>query len=169
MRYDTKVLTNTDMLNVCPPAPRFIQIAHCALRQKRDQTRRRFLLLFLAVFAMTGCAGVTTVEPNGSMARHFIGYVKVAMPQAAARGATYTSDVSVWGLRVGSGAEAGIGIGYSRDRQIVVPLDCRVAVMVANQAQLDDAVVRLNHHINNGGLCAVVDPSRETNPPGEKP
>lgn len=157
------------MVNVCSRSQRSIQTAHCALREKCDQVQLRVLLLFLAAFATTGCASVTTVEPNGSIVRHFIGYVKVATPQAAARGEIHTTDVSVWGLRVGSGAEAGIGIGYSRDRQLVVPLDCRVAVLVANQAQLDEAVIRLNHHINNGGLCAVVDPSRETNPPGEKP
>ena len=169
MRFDTQARKNVDLVNACSRPPRNAQIAYGDLRGTFGQTRERSLLLFLAAFAMTGCASVATIEPNGSMVRHFIGYVKVAIPQAAARGAMYTSDVSVWGLRVVSGAETGIGVGYSRDRQVVVPLDCRVAVLVANQAQLDDAVMRLNHHINNGRLCAVVDPSRETTPSGEKP
>ena len=169
MRFDTQARKNADMVNACSRPPRNTQIEHGDLRGAFGRARRSSLLLFLVAFAMTGCASVATIEPNGSMVRHFIGYVKVAIPQAAARGAMYTSDVSVWGLRVGSGAETGIGVGYSRDRQVVVPLDCRVAVLVANQAQLDDAVMRLNHHINNGRLCAVVDPSRETTPSGEKP
>ena len=167
MRFDAQARKNADMVNVCSRPNRNTQIEDGDPRGAFGRARRSSLLLFLAAFAMTGCASVATIEPNGSMVRHFIGYVKVAIPQAAARGAMYTSDVSVWGLRVSSGAQAGIGVGYSRDRQMVVPLDCRVAVLVANQAQLDDAITRLNHHINDGRLCAVVDPSNQTTPPGE--
>ena len=86
----------------------------------------------------------------------------VVVPLAAARGAVYSSDVSVVGLRVSNG----VGVGYSRDRQVVVPLDCRLAIMVANQAQLDDALARLPALLGNSGICAVINPFIES---GEKP
>lgn len=133
-----------------------------------EEVTRRFggFSRFWAVaLALSGCASVGTIEPDGSLVRHYVGYVKVAVPQAAARGAIFTSDVSVLGLRVGNG----IGVGYSRDRQIVIPLGCRLAVLVANQAQLDDAVARLNTLFGNRDICAVVNPSFETNPTGENP
>jgi hypothetical protein len=119
-------------------------------------------VFFAFSLALGGCASVPVVEPNGSLVRHYLGYVKVAVPQAAAQNAVYTSDVTVLGLRVGGG----VGLGYSRDRQVVVPLDCRLAIFVATQAQLDDAITRLSDLVGKKGVCAVVDHSLET---GEKP
>lgn len=105
--------------------------------------------------ALAGCGTTARIEPDGSLVRHYLGYVKVVVPQAASRNAVYTSDVSVIGLRVGNG----VGVGYSRDRQVVVPLDCRLAVMVANQAQLDEALARLPALLDRSGVCAVINPS----------
>ncbi|MNR26673.1 hypothetical protein D3C85_1439030 [compost metagenome] len=73
--------------------------------------------------------------------------------QAAADQPVYTSSTSVLGLYAGNG----VGIGYVRDRRVVVPLDCRLVVLVANQQQLDHAMQRLNAMGKTGGLCAAVD------------
>ncbi len=163
MRFTTEVITNVDMARVSSTA--CTDLAIFALREDAERHYGSFLPLCLVALALSGCASVGTIEPDGSLVRHYVGYVKVVVPQAAARGAVYTSDVSVLGLRVGNG----IGVGYSRDRQIVIPLDCRLAVLVANQAQLDDAVARLNTLFSTRDICVVVNPSLETNPTGEKP
>jgi hypothetical protein len=163
MRLDPQLITNADMTRVCSTLG--TRLAFFTQRDEVGTWYGGIVRLCLAAFALTGCASVGTIEPDGSLVRHYVGYVKVAVPQAAARGAVYTSDVSVLGLRVGGG----IGVGYSRDRQMVIPLDCRLAVLVANQAQLDDAVTRLNTVFGNRDICAVVSPSLETNPTGEKP
>jgi hypothetical protein len=163
MRLTTEVITNADMTRISPnPCKR---PALFVLLEGADRRFGNFFLFCYAAIALSGCASVGTVEPDGSLVRHYVGYVKVAVPQAAAHEAVYISDVSVLGLRVGGG----IGVGYSRDRQMVIPLDCRLAVLVANRAQLDDAVARLNTLFGNRDICAVVNPSLETNPTGEKP
>ena len=120
------------------------------------------MVRLLAWSCLGGCASAPVVEPDGALVRHYLGYVKVSVPQAAAQGALYTSDVTVLGLRVGGG----VGLGYVRDRQVVVPLDCRLAILVATQAQLDDALARLPTLVGKAGICAAIDRSLET---GEKP
>lgn len=110
-----------------------------------------------AAALLAGCASAPVVEPDGTLVRHYVGLVKVVVPQAHARSPVYSSDVSVIGLRVGGG----IGVGYVRDRQVVVPLDCRVVLMVATQAQLDDAVARMPQALDGVKACAVVDRSLE--------
>jgi hypothetical protein len=172
MRFDAEVRTNGDMAFACSvPSSQFARLSQ---RSEAGKASARHLPLWLIVLAsISGCTSVATIEPNGSLVRHYLGYVKVAIPQAAARGAVYTSDVSVVGLRIASGHDggigSGIGVGYSRDRQVVVPLDCRVALLVANQAQLDDTIARLTPYISKGSLCAAVSPSLETTPLGDKP
>jgi hypothetical protein len=172
MRFDAKVRTNGDMASVCSLSSfQFARLSQFS--QAGNPSARHLLLWLIALASISGCASVATTEPNGSLVRHYLGYVKVAIPQAAGRGAVYISDVSAVGLRIASGHDggiwSGIGVGYSRDRQVVVPLDCRVALLVANQAQLDDAVARLTPYISNGSLCAAVSPSLDTTPPGDKP
>ncbi len=163
MRRITNAVTNADMARFCstpckPPT-------HFAQNKLATGQGVRLLFCCLTAGALSGCAGLGTAKPDGSLVRHYLGYVKVSIPQAAAHKAFYTSDVSVLGVRLGNG----IGVGYSRDRQVVVPLDCRIAVLVANQAQLDDAVARLPTLFSKGDICAVVSPTLENNPTGEKP
>lgn len=163
MCLNTDGTENADMARLCSTLCKHPALfARCKLAAGR---RIHLFLYCLTAVVISGCASVGTITPDGSLVRHYLGYVKVAIPQAAANGAVYTSDVSVLGLRVGGG----IGVGYSRDRQVVIPLDCRLAVLVANQAQLDDAVARLPTLLRQGEICAVVSSSLETNPTGEKP
>jgi|GEM_PF-784186 len=111
------------------------------------------LLLLLAVVFLTACSTTAEITPDGTLVRHYFGYVRVVVPQAAADQPVYTSSTSVLGLYAGNG----VGIGYVRDRRVVVPLDCRLVVLVANQQQLDHAMQRLNAMGKTGGLCAAVD------------
>jgi hypothetical protein len=127
--------------------------------------RHPSLLLLLATLsatpALTGCAGAPYLEPDGTLVRHYLGYVRVAIPQAAGRSPVYTSDVTVYGLRAGGGLhkEEGFSLGYARERQVVVPLDCRVVVMVRTQAQLEHAHRALSALVDTGSACAAVSPT----------
>ena len=113
MRFCIDAVTKVDMTHV-----RSNLHTHLALFALLEETTRRFgafSRFWAAALALSGCASVGPIQPDGSLVRHYVGYVKVAVPQAAARSAVYTSDISVLGLRVGNG----IGVGYSRDRQEV--------------------------------------------------
>lgn len=112
---------------------------------------------------LAGCASSPRVEPDGSLVRHYLGYVKVVVPQAESRYPLYTADTTVLGIRVGDG----IGVGYVRDRQVHVPLDCRVVLLVANQAQLDHALRQLPALKDQPHLCTAVDSALAQ--PGETP
>lgn len=118
------------------------------------------LAALAATPALTACAGAPYLEPDGALVRHYVGYVRVAIPQAAARSPVYTSDVIVYGLRAGGGLhkEEGFSIGYARERQVVVPLDCRVVVVVRNQAQLEHAHRALSALVDTGSACVAVSP-----------
>lgn len=111
--------------------------------------------MVVAASCLGACASAPVIEPDGTLVRHYLGYVKVAIPQAVAQRPVYVSDVTVVGLRMANG----IGVGYSRDRQIVVPLDCRLVLLVATQAQLDAAVDRMPAALASANACAVVTPS----------
>lgn len=116
----------------------------------------RAALCVATALACAGCASAPAIQPDGTLVRHYLGYVKVVVPQAMdGRGnqPVHTSETTVLGLRVGDG----MGLGYVRDRQVHVPLDCRLVVLVANQAQLDQAVARLSVLDGLPGACAAVD------------
>lgn len=85
---------------------------------------RPFLLLLAALSAppsLTACAGTPYLEPDGTRVRHYVGYVRVGVPQAAARSPVYTSDVAVYGLRAGGGLHK--EEGHDRDTTILAELD----------------------------------------------
>lgn len=124
---------------------------HDALRNIR---RVRNVTVICTLVALLGCASGPVAEPDGALVRHYLGYVKVVVPRAAARIPVYTSDITVLGIRVGGG----MGIGYARDRQIVVPLDCRLVLLVATQAQLNAALDSASRMFDNPNSCAVMAP-----------
>jgi hypothetical protein len=125
------------------------------------------LALLLAAPALTACAGAPYIEPDGTLVRHYLGYVRVAIPPAAARSAVYDSDVTVFGVRAGGGLheERGFSVGYARDRQLVVPLDCRVVVLVRNRAELEHAHRALSALVDTGAGCVALSPSLTSEAP----
>jgi len=108
--------------------------------------------------ALSGCAATATVQPDGTMVRHYVGFVRVVVPQAEAKQAVYVSDVSTLGIRV----DDGFSLGFMRDKQVVVPLDCRLIVLVATQKQLDDAVEKLSFFKGSPGFCTAVSPTLQS-------
>lgn len=114
----------------------------------------KLLLSALGMSSLLGCSPMTTVAPDGTIAYHHFGYVKVIVPN------TYSStdktvsatDVSTLGIRL----QNGIGVGYFRDKQVVVPLDCHTVFLVSNQEQLDKAISTLNEIHKTEGVCAAI-------------
>lgn len=52
------------------------------------RTRTRAMasaVLLLTALLGVGCAGPATIEPDGTLVRHYVGYVKVVVPQAAGK------------------------------------------------------------------------------------
>jgi len=92
------------------------------------------------------------VNPDGTIAHHYVGYVKVLIPPSYGD-AKYIHAVDV--TSVGIQVRDGVGVGYFRDQRLAVPLDCRVVVLVRTQAQLDHTVAMLNRTTREG-LCATI-------------
>jgi hypothetical protein len=110
-------------------------------------------LLVSAIAWLTACSTTAEITPDGTLVRHYFGHVKVVVPRAVADQPVYTSSTSVLGFYAGDG----FGVGYVRDHRVVVPLDCRLVVLVANRQQLDEAMRRLDTIGKAAGLCAAVD------------
>lgn len=129
------------------------QSAEPSCGKARTPGRSLSLLLLLTFGFLPACTAMADITPDGALVRHYFGYVRVVVPQAAADQPVYTSSTSILGLYAGRG----VGIGYVRDRQVVVPLDCRLVMLVASQQQLDHAMQRLSALGKTEGLCAAVD------------
>ncbi|HUJ11443.1 MAG TPA: hypothetical protein VL171_15610 [Verrucomicrobiae bacterium] len=100
-----------------------------------------------------GCTPITTMREDGSTVHHYVGYVRVITPPSSSTtGSVQVVEVSGTGVRFHNG----IGLGYFREREEVIPLDCRLVVHVANQQQLDEVIQTLSP-ITKEGLCVVVD------------
>lgn len=117
--------------------------------------RRRLANLAVCLpMGLCGCASTFIVQPDATLVRHYFGYVRVEIPQAAASRPVHISDVAALGVRI----DGGFSIGASRDRDLVIPMDCRIVVLVANQAQLDDAIKKLSFFQDDPAFCAAVQP-----------
>lgn len=114
-----------------------------------------------SIALLSGCVSSGTVQPDGTLVRKYFGYVRVEVPQAEASSPVYTSKVTTIGIRV----DNGVGVGFIEDSQVVVPLDCRLVVLVANQAQLDQAINQMSLFKNMPGVCTAVSPTIKS---GEK-
>lgn len=105
------------------------------------------------LFTCTGCGPITTVRPDGFVERHYVGYVKVLVPDSHSRGSRVSaSDVSAVGLRI----QDGVGVGYFRDREVTTPLDCRVVFLVKDNKQLEETVNLLHNKLGENNLCAAI-------------
>lgn len=104
--------------------------------------------------AVAAC-GVTTIRSDAMVERHYLGYVKVVVPDSySERQRVSATDVAAIGLRV----ENGLGVGYFRDRKVVTPLDCRFVVLVKTRQQLDETVRLISKADLRGDICASVFP-----------
>ena len=114
---------------------------------------KRLALSFFCSFSC-GCSPVTTVQPDGSIAYHHFGYVKVVLPSSHNNGSERitNTDITTTGIKVGDG----VSVGYMRDKKIVVPLDCKTVILVSNQEQLDKTIQLLKQFDVKDGLCASI-------------
>lgn len=115
---------------------------------------KRLLLVLFAMSSLLACSPITTVAPDGTISYHHFGYVKVIVPNtySSTEKTVSATDVSTFGIQLRNG----IGVGYFRDKQVVVPLDCRTVFLVSNQEQLDNAVRTLNDVNKTEGVCAAI-------------
>ncbi len=93
--------------------------------------------------ALGGCA-----QTAGGDVTHYFGWVRVERPRTSDQSVVADHYTSV-GLRV----RDGVGLGYAREQRVYVPLDCRLVVLVRNQAQLDRAIDQLQSTFGRDGLC----------------
>lgn len=111
---------------------------------------------------LSACSTTASIQPDGTLVRHYLGYVRVVVPQAQADHPVYVSNVSTLGLRFADG----VSVGYVRDKQTVVPIDCRFVLLVSTQKQLEDALQKLSLFQGMPNVCAAVSPTlQKGNPP----
>lgn len=106
-------------------------------------------LLLAAVGALGGCTTVSIETPDGFGGdRTYLGIVTLRAPYDTAQVANLPRvrqyDVTTVGLRL----KDGLGLGYLRDRWLVVPLDCRLVVIVRSGDELRHAARMLQ--LNSG-------------------
>lgn len=113
-----------------------------------------FLLIILGTSLLLSCSPITTVAPDGTISYHHFGYVKAIVPNTynSTEKTVSATDVSTLGIRL----QNGIGVGYFRDKQVVVPLDCHTVFLVSNQEQLDKAISAFNATNKKEGVCAAI-------------
>lgn len=107
-------------------------------------------LVVQAALSAACATAAVQVPGGGATEQHYFGYVRVVR-HATSSTPVSVSDVRALGLRVGGG----LGVGYLRDRQLVVPLDCRVVFLVEDQPQIDHAA-RLAAQLPTEGRCVVL-------------
>jgi hypothetical protein len=100
----------------------------------------------LLICLLSGCS-----VDRGNATHHF-GYVRIV--DASDDRVVASKSVQTLGVRIGDG----VGVGYFDEWRIAVPLDCRIVIVVRNQAQLDEALERLED-VPKGELCVAVKPS----------
>jgi hypothetical protein len=113
----------------------------------------KVLFLAGALLLIGGCGPITTVRPDGFVERHYVGYVKVLVPDSHLKeGKVSATDITAVGLRI----ENGVGIGYFRDREVTTPLDCKVVFLVRDRTQLEETVRLLHTQQGGNNVCAAI-------------
>ena len=113
--------------------------------------RRWLVLIFF--FGLQGCGPITTKRPDGLVERHYLGYVKIIVPDStSATSRVSASDIMAIGLRI----ENGVGFGYFNDREIVTPLDCRLVFLVRDSMQLNKTTQFLQTTMKGKDICAAI-------------
>lgn len=113
-----------------------------------------FVLTFCVIF-LCSCFSFKTKGENGNVVSHHFGYTRFEAPSSVSKntvGDFKVNDIRTWGIRI----ERGVGIGYSRERNEYIPIDCRLVIRVANEEQLEKAQNLLTN-LEKEGLCVTVD------------
>lgn len=113
-----------------------------------------FVLTFCVIF-LCSCFSFKTKGKNGNVVSHHFGYTRFEAPSSVSKntvGDFKVNDIRTWGIRI----ERGVGIGYSRERNEYIPIDCRLVIRVANEEQLEKTQNLLTN-LEKEGLCVTVD------------
>lgn len=118
----------------------------------------KMVILFIigSVLILTGCSPLVTVRNDGSIVKHYIGYVKVIEPPTIGHNEQFNvSEIETFGFRV----YKGLGVGYFHEINEFIPLDCRLVIRVTDKQQLERVFETLSDKkIMGEGLCATVSP-----------
>jgi hypothetical protein len=106
--------------------------------------RARLIYLSIGV-TLLGCQ-----SPEESSSSQHIGFVEVT-PITQQDEAVVGRSVETIGIRIGPG----LGIGYFEETRIAFDRDCRLVVLVPNDAALTRLLEGLKH-MKQGELCAAV-------------
>jgi hypothetical protein len=106
--------------------------------------------------ALGACTTIDASSDRGSAT--YFGIVHVLAPATetnapAGSAPVSVSDASAFGLRIRNG----IGVGYFHDQDYRIPPDCRVAIFVQNQQQLEQLARQLADF--KEGICSAIKPS----------
>ena len=113
------------------------------------------LLMFFCATFLCSCFSFKTKDKNGNVVSHHFGYTRFEAPSSVSKntvGDFKVNDIRTWGIRI----ERGVGIGYSRERNEYIPMDCRLVIRVANEEQMEKAQNLLTN-LEKEGLCVTVD------------
>lgn len=119
---------------------------------------RRFIVLpgaaIFCFWLMSGCAPLATVRQDGSVVKHYVGYVRVIEPPTVGKDEPFfVSEIETLGFRMSNG----VGIGYFHERSEFIPLDCRLVIRVMDKQQLERVLEVLSQtKIMEEGLCVTV-------------
>lgn len=116
---------------------------------------RLFTLAFCSSLALTGCStSHVTLDEKGRTIIHHWGYTRIVKPPLSQNDAQMNvTGYEVVGFSVGEG----FTVGYENNHVIQVPTDCRVLVIVRDQAQFEHLLGQLDL-IGAKDLCATVSP-----------
>lgn len=95
-------------------------------------------MALLMPLLLNACSSVTLQGADGSLDRSFVGYVRVrgtAVSLAAQGGSVH--ELTSAGLSAGQG----VTLGWSKERVISIPLDCRVVVLLNADSTVPPALL----------------------------
>jgi hypothetical protein len=111
-----------------------------------------FLLPGLLALALGGCVSFRTTRADGTVVVHHFGYVREERPPAT--GGVQVAAFASLGIHL----DTAFTLGLWESRFESVPLDGRLVLRVANQAQLDAALRALSPETSTSP-CILVDSS----------
>lgn len=95
-----------------------------------------------AILVLIGGVGACTIGPYQQVRGHYFGYVRIVEPAAGDARAEQArmETLGAWlELAPLSSRIDNLGLGLHRTQRIVLPMDCRFAIIVENEAQLSAA------------------------------
>lgn len=110
-----------------------------------------------AMLVLMGGLGACTIGPGEQVRGHYFGYVRVVEPAAGPERAerTQVETVGAWlELAPMSPQIDSLGLGLRRAKRTVLPMDCRLAIIVENEAQLS-AARELVRSLEGRDACAI--------------